>query len=346
VTHAAVAEDRRAPDSLAGAVREAYLLGSTVPLRDLKSYPIPAALNFVLCLIQIAAALALLRLASVATTASMLIGAAVAFAFVMQMGFCLAHEAVHVKLQPNRYANLLSGILLFALFPGSYHFFEVAHLVHHHRNRSDAELEDYVLPGERPWLKRVCYYLLICGLFWLLVPLTSLFVAMVPKAFLAMPTPSDDAGAFRRFAQFLNDVQPNRVRRDLAVVFSFWLISAPLLHLSPRATLFCYAAFGFSWASQQYIYHVRTPRHAVLGALDLRLVRPMELLYLHFNYHLTHHLAVWVPWIHIPRIAPETPSLGYLRTYLRLWLPPQRVEEAWPTQFQHSGAIPSEGVTP
>jgi fatty acid desaturase len=109
---------------------------------------------------------------------------------------------VHAKLQPNRDANLISGIILFALFPGSYHFFEIAHLVHHHRNRSDAELEDYVLPGENAWVKRACYYFLLCGLFWLLVPLTSLLVALVLKKRIAIPVPTDDSGSFAALCSF------------------------------------------------------------------------------------------------------------------------------------------------
>ena len=120
-------------------------------------------------------------------------------------------------------------------------------------------------------------------------------------------------------------MRPGRVRRDLLITGIFWLAAVPLLHLNFKALAVCYAAFGFSWASQQYIYHVRTPRHAVLGAYDLRLWRPMELLYLYFNYHLTHHLAVWVPWIYLPGIAAEQPNRGYLLTYFGLWRPPQPV---------------------
>lgn len=331
---------RHVPDPLLQATREAFVHGTMVPPSDSPAYRIPSALNLSLCLVQAAVALTLLRLAS--HTASLLwLAAAVAFAFVMQAGFCLAHEAVHGKLVNNRRANVWCGIVLFALFPGSYHFFEIAHLVHHHRNRSDAELEDYVLPGESPWVKRAVYYLLICGLFWLLVPLTSLVLALTPVRRVSLPAPTEDAGAFRRFAQFLNDIRVNRVRRDVVVVIAFWLVAAPLLQLSWSAVAWCYAAFAFSWASQQYIYHVRTPRHAVLGALDLRLIRPMELFYLHFNYHLTHHLAVWVPWIHLRKLAPEQPSAGYLRTYLRLWRPPQVIDAAWPPRFQATGEIPS-----
>ena len=101
----------------------------------------------------------------------------------MQIVFFLAHEPVHWKINRKRKVNEGLGIVGFALFPGSFHFFEIAHLLHHKRNRSDAELEDYVLPGEIPWQKRVAYYFLICGLFWLLIPLSSLVIAMIPGAF-------------------------------------------------------------------------------------------------------------------------------------------------------------------
>jgi fatty acid desaturase len=100
--------------------------------------------------------------------------------------------------------------------------------------------------------------------------------------------------------------------------------------------------FAFVWASQQYLYHVHTPRHAVLGALDLKLWRPLELLYLFFNYHLTHHVAAWVPWIYLPKIAGEQPTRGYLTTYLEQWRPPQRIEQAWPEVYQASGPLPSK----
>jgi len=328
-------------DSLRDALRDAYVRGSMVPLRESRDCRIPSALNLTLCCIQASIALALLHAASQAATMARAIIPAIAFAFIMQAGFCLAHEAVHGKLLRNRRANVYAGILLFAFFPGSYHFFEIAHLVHHHRNRSDAELEDYVLDGENAMVKRVCYYLLICGLFWLLVPLCSLAAALTPARRASLPPPGARAGQFRRFAQFVNDLRLNRVRRDVAIVILFWLAAAPLLHLTWRGVALCYAAFAFSWASQQYIYHVRTPRHAVLGSLDLHLPRPMELFYLNFNYHLTHHLAVWVPWIYLNRLAPERPSLGYIRTYLQLWRPPERIEAAWPDAFQTTGAVPA-----
>jgi fatty acid desaturase len=267
---------------------------------------------------------------------------AIIFAFIMQMGFCLAHEAVHRKLHRNRKLNAGMGILLFSLFPGSLHYFEVAHLLHHRRNRSDDELEDYVLPGENPWFKRIMFFLLISGLFWLLLPLSSIVVAMIPRRRITLPRPEDDAGSFRKFAQFLNEVRPGRVRRDLLVTTLVWMIAFQSLHFRLASIAVCYAAFGFSWASQQYIYHVRTPRHAVLGAYDLKLWKPLEFLYLHFNYHLTHHLAEWVPWNYLPSIAAQQPTRGYATTYIGLWRVPERLAEAWPAQYQKSGPLRPE----
>ena len=314
--------------------------GQWIPRRKDKRYPIPGRLNLLLTSVQMLAALAILCVASNTKNFYLIAGLAVGFAFTMQMGFCLAHEAVHSKLHSNRRLNLAMGILLFSLFPGSVHFFEVAHLLHHRRNRSNDELEDYVLPGENPWFKRTMYFLLISGLFWLLLPLSSIVVAFIPGRKVKLPRPEDGAGSFRKFAQFLTEVRPGRVRRDLLVTVLVWVVAFPALHLHFVPIAICYAAFGFSWASQQYIYHVRTPRHAVLGAYDLKLWKPLELLYLHFNYHLTHHLAEWVPWNYLPSIAAQQPTRGYASTYVKLWQTPEGVERAWPAQYQRSGPLP------
>lgn len=320
--------------------KEAATAGHMLTRRNRAQYPIPGTLNLLLATLQMAGALAVLTLASRTHRALPLILLAISFAFVMQMGFCVAHEAVHRKLHGNARVNLGVGIVMFSLFPGSFHFFQVAHLIHHRRNRSDDELEDYVLPGESPWFKRVMYYLLISGLFWILLPVSSIAIAFIPQQRIRLPRPKDGSGTFRKFAQFLNEVRPAWIRRDLLVAAVVWSIAAALLHLRLYAVAVCYAAFGFSWASQQYIYHVRTPRHAVLGALDLKLWGPVRWLYLNFNYHLTHHLAVWVPWNHLPTIAPQQPARGYLRTYLSLWQPPEPLERAWPPQYQASGPLP------
>jgi fatty acid desaturase len=319
--------------------REAVAQGHFIRQSDSARFPIPGKLNVALTAVQITTAFALLASASHAKSLCVTGLLAVMFAFIMQLGFCLGHEAVHGKLHARSNVNDGLGVLLFSLFPGSYHLFEMAHLTHHRRNRSDAELEDYVLPTEIPWLKRVSYYLVLCGLFWVLTPPAFVAIAMMPSS-IRIPAAGDDASAFPRYLQFLNSVNRGRIRRDLLVTAIIWTAASLLLHLRFSAVAICYGLFAFCWASQQYLYHLRTPRHAVLGALDLHLWRPLELLYLHFNYHLTHHVAAWVPWIYLPKIAPGQPTRSFLSAYVDQWRPPQPLEKAWPPSFQASGPLP------
>jgi fatty acid desaturase len=319
---------------------EAVAQGHFIRESDLARYPIPNILNVCLAAVQITAAFALLGAASHAKSLWVTGLLAVVFSLIMQLGFCLAHEAAHAKLHAISNVNEGLGILLFSLFPGSYHLFETSHLTHHRRNRSDAELEDYVLPKEIAWLKRASYYLILCGMFWVLTPISFVALAMMPSSIKIIQSPGEDTGALARYLQFLNSVDRWRIRRDLLVTGIIWTVASLILHFKFFALAVCYGLFAFCWASQQYIYHVRTPRHAVLGALDLHLWRPLELLYLHFNYHLTHHVAAWVPWIYLPKIAAQQPTRTFLNAYLEQWRPPQPLEKAWPPRFQVSGPLP------
>jgi fatty acid desaturase len=332
--------NERPPRRDPGICAEALRHGRFIRQSDEARYPIPRHLNMALAAAEIVTAFALLSAASHAHRLWQISLFAVAFTFLMQLGFGLAHEAAHGKLHPNPRVNEAFGICLYSLFPGSYHLFAIAHLVHHRRNRSDAELEDYILPTETPWLKRVTYYSLLCGLFWLLTPPTVLAIAMWPATSIRMPAPDTNAGVASRYLQFFNSVNPGRVRRDVLITAALWTAAWLLFHFKLSHLAICYAAFAFGWASQQYIYHVRTPRHVVLGAIDLHLWRPFQLLYLNFNFHLTHHVAAGVPWIYLPRIAAEQPSQSFLAAYFDQWRPPQPLQKAWPSHFQTSGPLP------
>jgi fatty acid desaturase len=307
------------------------------------SYPIPATLNVVLTMALAAGAIALLWLGSHASGA-LFLAAVLGFAFWMQMGFSLLHEAEHGKLHPNRIVNDLLGTVVASLFPGSYQLLKVAHLSHHRKNRSDAELVDYVRPGESPLGKRVQYYALVCGLVWIGVPLLTAVVAIVPWGLFPKGEEGPKGSVEARsgpamYLAFVRELGAWRVRAEALVVVALGWTLFRVFHLEWPAVCACYAAFGFSWSSQQYIYHVRSPRHLVEGAKNLRLWRPLELLYLNFNYHLTHHRGVSVPWIHLKAATEDRPSEAYLATYLRLWRPPESVSEAWPVELQTRGPL-------
>ncbi len=304
-------------------------------------YPIPSTLNVAITVAQAAGSVALLWLASRTSSAIVFVGSIVAFAFWMQMGFSILHEAEHNKLHTNRVVNDVLGTIVAVLFPGSYQLLKTAHLSHHKKNRSDAELVDYVRPGENRVAKHAQFYALVCGLVWIGVPLFTVIVALVPWGLLPKGNPAAKKSGVALYLAFIREIGAWRVRGEAVLTVAVWWALFRALRLDWSAVAIAYAAFAFSWSSQQYIYHVRSPRHLVEGALNLMLWRPLELLYLQFNYHLTHHRAVSIPWIHMRRATAERPTEGYLAAYLRLWRPPEPVSAAWPVDFQANGALAS-----
>jgi fatty acid desaturase len=102
---------------------EALLQGRFIRQADPDRFPIPSRLNIVLAAGAIAVAFALLSGASHSYRFWETLLFAVAFSFVMQLGFGLAHEAAHGKLHPSPSINEGLGICLYSLFPGSYHLF-------------------------------------------------------------------------------------------------------------------------------------------------------------------------------------------------------------------------------
>src|SRR6185436_13042592 len=101
--------------------RDAVAQGYFVRQPDSVQYPIPGKLNVILAAAQIVTCFGLLTAASRAQSLWATALFAVLFAFIMQLGFSLAHEAAHSKLHARPNVNEVCGIFLFSLFPGSYH---------------------------------------------------------------------------------------------------------------------------------------------------------------------------------------------------------------------------------
>lgn len=312
------------------------------PVATRQRYAIPSRLNLAITVAQVSVSLGLLGAASWAWRAdriALLALAALVFSFVMQTGFSLLHEAEHRKLHAHRQVNDALGFVCAAMFPGSYQLLTVAHLNHHKVNRSDAELVDYIKPGESALLKWIQFYGLITGLIWLSAPVVTLVICLTPTRLLQTAFANGQNSSVARYLAFIQKAGASRVRAETALAIVLWTAVWLLLGLNWEAVAVCYAAFAFSWSSQQYIYHVRTPRHLIEGAFDLKLWRPMQWLYLNFNFHLGHHRAPNVPWLYMQEIAKEQPTKGYLVTYLKLWGPPQPVEQAWPVDHQIRGPL-------
>lgn len=302
-------------------------------------WSIPATLNLAISGLVLALALALLYAG--AHTRGLAFGAcALGFAALGQTLFALIHEAEHDKLHPNRRVNDALGTVFSAFFPGSFSVLRAAHLAHHRRNRSDAELIDFYRPGESRLVKTLKYYALISGAIWIGAPLTSLALCLVPgRRFRGKPK-EERSTDLATYLAFLDGVSFWRIRLEVLAAAAQWGLMAWALGLRAGPLAWQYAAFAFFWASQQYVYHVRTPVHRVEGTFDLRLPGWLRWAWLNLNYHLTHHRDVTVPWLYLPAAAARPPWRPYLRTWLDSWRPPRPIERAWPQRFLARGPLP------
>ena len=147
----------------------------------LKKYPIPNMLNLAISLTQITLALLLLIMSSKVENTYLYFALGLLFAYVMQVGFFLMHEAGHHVLHQSRFINDALGKVISALFPSTFILYKMGHKAHHRNNRSDSELYDYIRPSENPFLKILLHYLLFFGLQWVGHWLMSLFILLSPQ---------------------------------------------------------------------------------------------------------------------------------------------------------------------
>ena len=307
--------------------------------RQKRDFPIPSRLNLAITLCQVSLSFWCLYYTANSDSLIGQVVAIVVFSFIMQTGFSLLHEAEHNKLHSKQWINDAQGFVLAAMFPGSYQLMKVAHLNHHKVNRSDTELVDYYKSGENAIIKTVQYYALISGLIWLTAPIVTLVVSLTPASLVKRGLNHTEGSAVSTYLAFIQKAGPSKVRAETIALILFWVGAWNGLNLDWQSLALCYATFAFSWSSQQYIYHVRTPRHLIEGAYDLSVWTPIQWLYLNFNFHLQHHKAVNVPWLYMHKRTVDKPKRRYLPTYIAIWAPPQPVKEAWPVEFQRRGPL-------
>jgi len=290
--------------------------------------PIPGALNLALATAASVSALGLLAFASHTSSWGWRIAAAVAFSYVNNTIFSLLHEAVHGHLHPHPRVNEAAGRFLAAFFPTGLGFQRVCHLGHHRRNRTDAEVFDYILPGESRLLKTVQWYGILTGLYWLLPPLGCLLYLVWP-GFFHLPERLRNTRWSRQTstAAMLSGFEgaPERtIRLEILFSFAFQAACIWLLDLSAAGWLACYAAFGFNWSSLQYADHAFTERDVHDGAWNLRVNRLVQYLFLNYHHHKAHHQDPQIPWVHLPKHVDFTERRpSFLSIWLRMWLGPR-----------------------
>lgn len=285
-------------------------------------YRIPAAANAAIAIAQVAAVAFLLH-ASAGARGWRLALLAAAFAIVMNSVYSIIHEAEHGILFRHRKLNDAAGVAMALLFPAPFHLIRQGHLGHHLRNRSDDEAFDFYFEGEHPLWKRLQFYGILTGFYWLVVVLSNVAVLIVPRLF--------DRSRFefdRPSAAFMEALDPAYwpwIRAEAAAAIAVHA-AAVWIHGDPLSYAVLYAAWGVSWSAMQYVHHFGTERDVLDGARNLRVAGPIDAIWLNHNWHLTHHRHPTVPWVYLPSLAAaeERGERGFLpAAYLRMWRGPR-----------------------
>lgn len=237
------------------------------------------------------------------------------------------HECFHNRGHRNPTMNWLLGFSASTIFGTAYSLFAINHYGHHVRNRTRAELVDYIYPDENGTKKTVLYYFAIVGGIWLGGLIGPFLCFVLPYS---MTAKLRQGGRDNTYAEAFKDFTPAKwwlMRLETILAVSFWVVIYRALQWDYRVLLVTYAAFAFSWSSLQWVYHVRTPIHSVEGAYNLRAPWLVRVLFLNFNYNLTHHRDSGMPWQEMFRRSnqQETQPLWY--RYVCIFLPPQPLPE-------------------
>lgn len=299
-------------------------------------YPIPVVANIVAVVACSTIYFLLLYTASLATTASGLIGVALLFAVVMIPIYSLIHEAEHDMLVPDARWNEMLGRWLCALFGVSFAFLRHCHMRHHKKNRTDNELWDQYLAHQVKWKRRCNLYLMLGGSSYLLLWLSVVLFAVAPSLVYR--------GLFQRHAEIASflegsnrDEKIRTFRRESWMVLGIQASVLFAVQLELTAWLVLLAVHGFIWSSQNYVNHAYSPRDIVNGAHNLKMPRWLMPVYLNFNLHLAHHQHPNVPWVHLPKFVPASIArISFFRNYLRLWGGPRLTLEKSPVRGRHA----------
>lgn len=295
--------------------------------------PIPSVLNIAIITAQIAALAACFWGAAHAHDWRIVLALCIAFGILMNSVYAIIHEAEHVMLFPNHFANELAGMVMALFFPAPFHLLRQGHIGHHLRNRSDDEAFDLYFDGDNVVWRWMVWIGILTGFYYLLVVITNVIAVVAPFILDRRHFKIDDhVKVDRASSAFLESFNPAYLRW-------IWLegASAIALHAAiiwgfkiPLANyLAMYATFGFMWSAMQYVHHYGTERHVTRGARNLWIFGPIDAVWLNHNWHLSHHEHPTVPWVHLPRLTKQvSPQRGFLPwAYLKMWRGPRRTQE-------------------
>ena len=308
---------------------------------------IPGTLNITIAAAAVAAALILLRAASLGESWLLTAAAALAFSFIGNTVFACLHECVHGVFHRSKTINDLFGIVCAAMFPTGYSLQRSAHLGHHERNRSESERFDYYAPEDSRALKTLQWYGIISGIYWIVVVAGWLVYLVCPFLFSERLWRNRHSARAEHtsgpaYARSFSTAPPVRSRIELLFTLVCQAALFWLLDLSVTGWLACYLAFGLNWSALQYADHAFSPLHVTEGAWDLRVHPLVQAIFLNYHLHLAHHRRPGLSWIHLPKQVDSTrPRPSFLRHYLRMWAGPQPLHLATSDAAADAGPGPT-----
>lgn len=284
------------------------------------NYKIPSRTNMIIATVVFLVAIGLLGLAAqLELVWSIPLG--IVFSFILLTNYALMHEATHGVLHEIPKVNWLAGMIISWLFPMSFTVFKVSHVVHHRCNRTDHEMFDCYYEKDLKSIKYIQWYGLLTGLWWILIPMGNLLLAIHPGILRTKPfrNARSTAVVFDDYDQHLT----LKLRFETVMAIVFWLSVISLLSVRWETLAIFYAFFAFNWSTRQYVTHAFTTRDVKNGALNLTVSKPMSWLLLQGQWDLVHHQHPHVSWIHLQELSKSSKKpVSYLKQYLRLWKGP------------------------
>jgi fatty acid desaturase len=242
----------------------------------------------------------------------------IVFSFVLLTNYALMHESVHHVLHKSSKLNYIFGVLTHSLFPKSYTMFEIAHRMHHRGNRTDHELFDYYYPNDDTIKKNIQWYGILTGIYYPLVPLGNLLMAIAPSIFQTRPF-KQSAFSSILFEEFKGRTI-TKIRLEVLFTIMLWVVMWQLLSLQWQSVLVLYACFGFNWATRQYVTHAWTPRNVIEGATNLEVSRIHGWILLNGQWDHAHHKFPYLPWSELSNPQYHmVEQKGYFKQWLSLW---------------------------
>lgn len=303
------------------------------------AHGIPGALNAGL-VVGVATLQAALLYSASRTDGWLFAGVATVFAFLFLTNYALMHEASHGVLHPDRRANALLGAVTGLLFPTSATMMRVTHAVHHRCNRTDHEMFDCYYDGDSLLLKRLQWYSILTGFFYLIIPIGAVAVGFLRPLLLTRPFKRSRSSA-RLYDDF--DVHTlSLVRAECLACVALYGSLFWTGILAPLPTLFLFILGGINWSTRQYVTHAWSRRDVIHGAHNLSVNPLMRLILLNGHWDLVHHQHPTASWTQLPRLgADSAPPIPFWRQYLSLWRGPRPATETGPEPLPDMAVQPS-----